>query len=792
MLGKSKLLNGLAVLPALVLAGALLFAACRGTADEEPAEDEGGSYGAEQPETKGVPAGSSGGHVSSGTGGAAPAYAVSVAVTGNEAGDSVTFSPKTGKAGAGITIGYTVANVKGSNELFFSGTAVPIAGVAAVGGPESGTRTYTVNASDAVGGAITITAKFTHTDLTLDAIEFDPAGPVAVEYGDGGNTLTKAVKPPPAYLGSGAISYTSSDPAVATVAPGGVVTILKAGWTDITASKAADPTYASSTAYYRLEVGKKTLTIGGVTATNRAYDGTDTVVLAGGTLSGFLSGETVGFALGSGTVASADASAAAKAVTTGITLTGAHAGNYTLTQPTDVTVVISKAAGAAVGVPAVSGTPTDSSITVNTVTIPSNPGSQTVEYAISEASDGTGLSLWQGGVTFTGLSASTTYYVYARSAESTNYDAGTPEDSGGITTDVASGFTVTFNSTGGSSVSNITGVTSGSTITAPTPPTKTDNSFSGWCMDADLVSSWDFATDTVTANTTLYARWISKTVPEMVKVNAGSFTMGSGDSQDAFASPAHSVTLTNDFYISRYPVTQAQYEYGMGSGTNPSYFDGSSGRSPDAGESQENRPVEQVSWYDAIVFCNMLSMKEGLTPVYSISGSTNPSAWGTVPTSTNPIWNAAIMDTSANGYRLPTEAEWEYTCRAGTTSAWSYGTTEDGAYMWYSSNSGSKTHEVGQKLANPWGLYDMYGNVFEWCWDWFDDVNWNYSRSFDTTSTLTATGDEDPAGVSSGAVRIVRGGNWINAAPYARSAFRFGGSPDGRVNDLGFRVVRRP
>ena len=243
-------MNGLTVFPAMVLAVALLFAACNSPTSDEPGG--GGSTTAEQPVTKGNPTGTPGGGGTP-SGVVTTTYTVSITVVDAGPGDSVTFSPKTGKAGTSITISYTVADTKDNNVLAFSGTAVAIADAVAVGSPESGTRTYTVNASDVVGGAITITAKFTHTDLALDPIEFtDTSSPITVVYGDSGNSYTNAIKPPPDYLGSGSITYTSSDMAVATVASGGVVTILKAGWTDITAVKVADAVYASSIVYYRL------------------------------------------------------------------------------------------------------------------------------------------------------------------------------------------------------------------------------------------------------------------------------------------------------------------------------------------------------------------------------------------------------------------------------------------------------------------------------------------------------------------------------------------------------------
>jgi formylglycine-generating enzyme required for sulfatase activity len=265
---------------------------------------------------------------------------------------------------------------------------------------------------------------------------------------------------------------------------------------------------------------------------------------------------------------------------------------------------------------------------------------------------------------------------------------------------------------------------------------------------------------------------------ELRLIPAGTFTMGSPETEaDRYSDEIqHSVTLTKSFYMGKYQVTQEQYQTVMGS--NPSSFtsavDGESG-------TPGKLPVEQVSWYDAIVFCNKLSISEGLSPVYSISGSTDPTTWGTVPISSNATWNAVVTVSGANGYRLPTEAEWEYACRAGTTTAWYTGNTEDGTphlntAAWYSNNAGSKTHQVGLKTPNAWGLYDMHGNVWEWCWDWFGD----YASGAQT----------DPAGAVTGTYRVGRGGSWNFVGQNLRSAFRSYYYPNYGYYALGFRLVR--
>ncbi|MBF0246209.1 MAG: formylglycine-generating enzyme family protein [Planctomycetes bacterium] len=205
----------------------------------------------------------------------------------------------------------------------------------------------------------------------------------------------------------------------------------------------------------------------------------------------------------------------------------------------------------------------------------------------------------------------------------------------------------------------------------------------------------------------------------MVRIAPGSFQMGS-----------NTVNLTKEFWMGRTEVTQEQWAEVMGS--NPADFKGA------------NLPVENVSWDDAVAFCKKLTERER-------SAGLLPEGWR---------------------YSLPTEAQWEYAYRAGTTGPYA---GDLDAMAWYYSNSGNQTHPVGQKKPNAWGLYDMHGNVWEWCLDWYQD---------DITSYTS-----DPYGPASGSNRVRRGGSWNYIAQYCRSAYRGSSTPSFWDYILGFRLV---
>ncbi len=233
----------------------------------------------------------------------------------------------------------------------------------------------------------------------------------------------------------------------------------------------------------------------------------------------------------------------------------------------------------------------------------------------------------------------------------------------------------------------------------------------------------------------------------MVLIPGGVFQMGDDDEIDA---PVHEVEL-DAFYMDTHLVTQEMYESLMGS--NPSRWKG------------EKNPVEQLRWSDAVLFCNKRSERDGFKPCY------DPETWA--------------CDFSADGYRLPTEAEWEYACRAGTTTPYFFGSSpaKIGEYAWYEKNSGGHPRPVGQKKPNPWGLYDIAGNVWEWCNDYYD------------VDYYTVSPRSNPTGPAQGQNKVLRGGAWRFSDDNCRSGYRYNEAPGSAdvcfgYDIYGFRCVR--
>jgi formylglycine-generating enzyme required for sulfatase activity len=242
----------------------------------------------------------------------------------------------------------------------------------------------------------------------------------------------------------------------------------------------------------------------------------------------------------------------------------------------------------------------------------------------------------------------------------------------------------------------------------------------------------------------------------MVLVEGGTFQMGSTNGGNN-EKPVHTVTVKS-FYMGKYEVTQKEWTEVMG--TTVGQQKAMSGYTDSRGVG-DTYPMYYVNWYEAVEYCNRLSLKEGLTPAYRGSG------------------DAIVCDFNATGYRLPTEAEWEYAAKGGNKNFLSYeysGGNSVDRVAWYSGNSGNSTHPVGTKQANDLGLYDMSGNVNEWCWDWYGSYH--------------SGSQNNPVGASSGAGRVLRGGGLGADAEYVRSAYRASLTPSRRYYYLGFRLVR--
>jgi len=273
---------------------------------------------------------------------------------------------------------------------------------------------------------------------------------------------------------------------------------------------------------------------------------------------------------------------------------------------------------------------------------------------------------------------------------------------------------------------------------------------------AVLSSSPSLLSDSTAAlASTRYYRAVWTPNTNLVWIPPGNFTQGSPTNElhrGSSEGPQVAVTISKGFWMGKCEVTQGEYLAVMGS--NPSYYNGDRSGPPDNDQdygTDLTRPVELVSWHDATNYCRLRTVQER--------------AAGRIPTN--------------SVYRLPTEAEWEYACRAGTSTRFYFGDDPDytnvAYYAWYYENGDLQTHSVGQLLPNSWGLYDMSGNVWEWCQDWY--------------AAYPGGSATNPQGPATGTFRVWRGGGWFENPRYCRSARRFNHYPDYIYEGLGIRVV---
>jgi len=249
------------------------------------------------------------------------------------------------------------------------------------------------------------------------------------------------------------------------------------------------------------------------------------------------------------------------------------------------------------------------------------------------------------------------------------------------------------------------------------------------------------------------------------RIPGGRFYMGSHDSDKYLRNnehPQHRVIIPSNFFVGVYLVTQKQFQDLME--YNPSIV-----------VENEDCPVDSVTWFSAIEFCNKMSEAESLSPYYGMKAVRRRA--------NNSIEKANVTVLGGDGYRLPTEAEWEYACRAGSVSPWCFGdqVLEVGEYAWFYDNSLMETHPVGQRKPNSWGLFDMHGNVMEWCYDWYNESQYQQYAEEEV---------ENPAGPDAGTARVLRGGAWQFGAEATRCAYRNNSAPDAVAGVIGFRICR--
>ncbi|MDR0472797.1 MAG: SUMF1/EgtB/PvdO family nonheme iron enzyme [Treponema sp.] len=346
---------------------------------------------------------------------------------------------------------------------------------------------------------------------------------------------------------------------------------------------------------------------------------------------------------------------------------------------------------------------------------------------------------------------------------------------------------VTFDTDSGSTI-NDQFVSFGGKATRPAVnPTRDKYFFDNWYSDKSysFEKIFDF-NSVIEEDTTIYAHWVAA-VDRMVWIPAGSFMMGSPTDEPG-RNPdetQHKVSITRGFYMNKYQVTQKEFfgtvEYYKFDVLNSLGDYGNPG--PAGGDGSDDFPVYNLQWVVAILYCNMLSTADKLDPVYyqgttAIEYTPGDFSWA--------VSNTVRMDLTKNGYRLPTEAEWEYACRAGTTTAYNWGPVSDTSKGNYAEVN-TENLEVGSYAPNAWGLYDMHGNVAEWCWDYYHNAYYNSGGMTDPAGPDTSSGDPDN---DNRAARVLRGGSFAYTAAQSRSAARGLMDQEKGWKSVGFRIVR--